>query len=44
MVLFVVYQGVSHEEAVEGSRWREILDGSLVSHDAVELVSGMCRG
>ena len=36
--------GVSQEDTMEGPLWRETLGRSLGSHDAVELVGGMCHG
>ena len=36
--------GSSQEDTMEGCLWRETLGRSLVSHDAVELVGGMCYG
>ena len=36
--------GVSQEDTMEGPLWREILGRSLGSHDAAELVGGMCHG
>ena len=41
---FVEYLGVSQEGTMEGPLWRETLGRSLGSHDATELVSGMCHG
>ena len=41
---FVECLGVSQEDTMEGHLWRETLGRSLGSHDAVELVSGMCGG
>ena len=41
---FVDYLGVSQEGTVEGPLWRETLGRSLGSHDAAELVGGICRG
>ena len=40
---FVECLGVSQENKMEGSLWRETLSRSLGSHDAAELVSGMCH-
>ena len=36
--------GFSQKDTVEGPLWRETLGGSLGSHDATELVGGMCHG
>ena len=36
--------GVSEDDTMEGSLWRETLGRSLGSHDAAELVGGMCHG
>ena len=36
--------GVSPEDTMEGPLWRETLGRSLGSHDATELVGGMCHG
>ena len=41
---FVECLGFSQEDTVEGPLWREILGRSLGSHDATELVGGMCHG
>ena len=41
---FVEYLGVSQEDTIEGPLWRETLGRSLGSHDATELVGGMCHG
>ena len=41
---FVECLGVSQEDTMEGALWRETLRRSLGSHDAAELVGGMCRG
>ena len=41
---FVEGLGVSQEEVMEGPLWREALGRSLGSHDAAELVGGMCHG
>ena len=41
---FVECLGVSQEETMEGPLWRETLSRSLWSHDAAELVGGMCHG
>ena len=40
---FVECLGVSNEDKMEGSLWRETLGRSLGSHDAVEPVGGICR-
>ena len=40
---FVKCLGVSEEDAVEGPLWRETLGRSLRSHDAAELVGGICQ-
>ena len=37
-------EGVSQEDTIEGPLWRETLARSLESHDAAELVRGMCHG
>ena len=36
--------GFSKEDTMEGPLWRETLGRSLGSHDATELVGGMCHG
>ena len=36
--------GFSQEDTLEGPLWRENLGRSLGSHDATELVGGMCHG
>ena len=36
--------GVSQEDKMEGTLWRETLGRSLRLHDAVELVGGLCHG
>ena len=41
---FVECRGVTQEDAMEGPLWREILGSSLGSHDATDLVGGMCHG
>ena len=41
---FVNCLGVSQEDTMEGPLWREALGRSLGSHDAAELVDGMCHG
>ena len=41
---FVECLGVSKEDTMEGSLWRGTLCRSLGSHDAAELVGGMCHG
>ena len=43
-MVFVECLGVSQEETIEGPLWRETLSRSLGSHDAAELVGGMCHG
>ena len=40
---FVECLGVSQEDTMEGSLWRATLGRSLGSHDAAELVGGMCH-
>ena len=40
---FVECPGFSQEDTMEGPLWRETL-GRLGSHDATELVAGMCHG
>ena len=40
---FVECLGVSQEDTMEGPLWRETLGRSLGSHDATELVRGMCH-
>ena len=35
---------ISQEDTMEGPLWRETLGRSLGSHDAAELVGGMCHG
>ena len=40
---FVECLGVSQEDTMEGPLWRETLGRSLGSHDAAELVGGMCH-
>ena len=40
---FVECLGVSQEDTMEGPLWRETLGKSLGSHDAVELVGGVCH-
>ena len=44
MALFVECLGFSQEDTMEGPLWRETLGRSLGSHDATELVGGMCHG
>ena len=39
---FVEYLGFSQEDTMEGPLWRETLGRSLGSHDATELVGGIC--
>ena len=41
---FVECLGVSQKDTMEGPPWRETLGRSLGSHDAAELVGGMCYG
>ena len=41
---FVECLGFSQEDTMEGPLWRETLCRSLGSHDATELVGGMCHG
>ena len=41
---FVECLGVSKEDTMESSLWRGTLCRSLRSHDAAELVGGMCHG
>ena len=41
---FVECLGFSQEDTREGPLWRETLGRSLGSHDATELVGGMCHG
>ena len=41
---FVECLGVSQGDTMEGPPWREALGRSLRSHDAEELVGGMCHG
>ena len=41
---FVECIGISQEDTMEGPLWRETLGRSLGSHDATELVGGMCHG
>ena len=41
---FVECLGVSQEDTMKGPLWRETLGRSLGSHDAAELVGGMCHG
>ena len=41
---FVECLGVSQEDTMEGPLWRETLGRSLGSHNAAELVGGMCHG
>ena len=43
-MIFVKCVGVSQEDTMEGPLWRETLGRSLGSHDAAELVGGMCHG
>ena len=44
VMAFVECLGFSHEDTMEGPLWRETLGRSLGSHDATELVDGMCHG
>ena len=41
---FIECLGFSQEDTMEGPLWRETLIRSLGSHDATELVGGMCHG
>ena len=41
---FVECLGFSQEDTMEGPPWRKTLGRSLGSHDATELVGGMCHG
>ena len=41
---FVECLGFSQEDTMEGPLWRKTLGRSLGSHDATELVGGMCHG
>ena len=41
---FVECLGFSPKDTIEGPLWRETLGRSLGSHDATELVGGMCHG
>ena len=41
---FVECLGVSQEPMMKGPLWRKTLGSSLGSHDAVELIGGMCYG
>ena len=41
---FVECLGFSQEDTMEGPLWRETLGRSLGSHDAMEIVGGMCQG
>ena len=41
---FVERLGVSQEDTMEGLLWKETLGRSPGSHDAAELVGGMCHG
>ena len=43
-MVFVECLGFSQEDTIEGPLWRETLGRSLGSHDATELVGGMCHG
>ena len=40
---FVECLGVTQEDTMEGSLWRKTLGRSLGSHEAAELVGGMCH-
>ena len=42
--IFVECLGVSQEDTIEDPLWREAIGRSLGSHDAAELVGGMCHG
>ena len=42
-IAFVECLGVSQEDTTEGPLWRETVSRSLGSHDAAELVGGMCH-
>ena len=44
VIAFVECLGFSQEDAMEDPLWRETLGRSLGSHDAAELVGGMCHG
>ena len=44
VMAFVECLGFSQEDTMEGPLWREALGRSLGSHDATELVGGMCHG
>ena len=41
---FVECLGVSQGDTIEGPLWRETLGRNLRSHDAAELIGGMCHG
>ena len=41
---FVECLGVSQEDTMEGPLWRETFGRSLGTHDAAQLVGGMCHG
>ena len=43
-IAFVECLGFSQEDTMEGPLWRKPLGRSLGSHDATELVGGMCHG
>ena len=43
-MVFVECLGFSQEDMMEGPMWRETLGRRLGSHDATELVGGMCHG
>ena len=44
VMAFVECLGFLQEDTMEGPLWRETLGRSLGSHDATELVGGMCHG
>ena len=44
VMAFVECLGLSQEDTMEGPLWGETLGRSLGSHDATELVGGMCHG
>ena len=44
VMVLVACLGVSQEDMMEGHLWRETLGRTLGSHNATELVGGMCRG
>ena len=41
---FVECLGISQEDTMENPLWRKALGRSLRSHDAADLVDGMCHG